>query len=102
MNEEIAKLGFNPLKIGSYCNERSWVKAYLRFRSFNPLKIGSYCNRRSRKKLGKSLPSFNPLKIGSYCNIHITKELFDYINYLGVETKVIEDADGYIVNVKLI
>ena len=35
--------GFNPLRIGSYCN-KNFFGAIIAPSGFNPLRIGSYCN----------------------------------------------------------
>ena len=89
----ITSLGFNPLRIGSYCNHARFEGRRVLAKCFNPLRIGSYCNKMAKATREQiesyvSIPlesghivilkiffsyayvyrCFNPLRIGSYCN----------------------------------
>ena len=57
-----------PLKSGHIVIENIWDSGQGINDGFNPLKIGSYCNKIVRKAILMQNKSFNPLKIGSYCN----------------------------------
>ena len=60
-------MGFNPLKIGSYCNMFSNIIMTVTAEVSIPLKSGHIVIR-GTWHTSHVIFRFNPLKIGSYCN----------------------------------
>ena len=56
--------GFNPLEIGSYCNNQAPSRGQDNYNGFNPLEIGSYCNEKGNTFNDSIRPVSIPLKSG--------------------------------------